>query len=51
MSALDKELERLMQLDLAVRTYLSFLWDVEQGGDDDGNIDRWLDRLQELTND
>jgi hypothetical protein len=52
MDGLAAYLDRLMELDVAVRTYLSCLWAVEQGAeDDDGSIERWRSELERLTAD
>ena len=55
--ALDDELARLMQIDEAVRNYLSVLYEAEQyDGDDElhmssleGSVQWWLDELWRLT--
>lgn len=45
-------LDRLMELDHAVRSYLSVLWCVEQGAEeDDGSADDWRAVLERLTSD
>ena len=50
--ALDRELDRLMKVDEAVRSYLSHLWAYEQGSMDDGwLVEHWRDRLSSLTED
>ena len=50
--ALDRELDRLMHLDEAVRAYLSHVWACEQGADDDGtSADYWRDEMARLTGD
>ncbi len=50
MSELDVEMQRLSDLDMAVRNYLSHLYAVEQGADEDsGSVDYWRDRLEMLT--
>ena len=51
MSDLDTELQRLMDLDEAVKCYLSHLWEAEQGAavPDGQAIQYWLDRIGELA--
>jgi hypothetical protein len=52
MSALDAELDRLMQVDNAIRCYLSHLWAFEQGAEEDGTfVEYWREELERLTND
>jgi hypothetical protein len=49
-TTLDDELQRLMDLDNAVRNYLSHLAAVEQGADDDeAPCDYWREQMQLLT--
>jgi hypothetical protein len=51
-TALDVELQRLMDVDQAVRSYLSHLWAFEQGAEDDeGLLDYWRGELERLTDD
>ena len=51
MDPLDSELERLMDLDLAVRCWLSLTAAAEQGADemDETAIEYWLDEMRRLT--
>jgi hypothetical protein len=50
MSDLDTELQRLMDVDNAVRNYLSHLYAVEQGAEEEhGLVDYWRDTLERLT--
>jgi len=51
MDPLDIELERLMDLDLAVRCWLSLTAASEQGADepDEAAIEYWLDEMRRLT--
>jgi hypothetical protein len=50
MSELDAELERLSDLDMAVRNYLAHLAAFEQGAEQDGTfVDYWRDELEMLT--
>ena len=50
--ALDQELDRLMHLDEAVRSYLSHLWAFEQGSDHDALfVEHWRDEMARLTGD
>jgi hypothetical protein len=52
MSDFEYEMQRLLELDTAVRMYLSHLWAVEQGVEEDaGVIDRLRDELGRLTED
>jgi hypothetical protein len=46
----DSELERLMDLDLAVRCWLSLTAAAEQGAEelDEAAIDYWLDEMRRL---
>ncbi len=47
---METELERLMDLDLAVRCYLSQLYAVEQGADSDfHSLDHWRAEMERLT--
>jgi len=49
-TGLEAELDRLMELDRAVGNYLSHLWAVEQGAEeDDGSVDHWRSVLERLT--
>jgi hypothetical protein len=48
----ERELDRLMQVDEAVRSYLSHLWAYEQGSEHDGTfVEYWRDQLSTLTED
>lgn len=50
MSALDAELNRLGDLDMAVRQYLAHLAAFEQGAVDDApDLDYWREQLELLT--
>jgi hypothetical protein len=50
MSALDAELDRLMELDRAVANYLSHLHAYEQGAvHDETPMMYWRDEMQRLT--
>lgn len=51
MDPLDSELERLMDLDLAVRCWLSLTAAAEQGAGepDETAIEYWLDEMRRLT--
>ena len=50
MSDLDAELQRLMDLDMAVRNYLSNLYAYEQGAtNDDTMAAYWREQLEILT--
>jgi len=50
MSEFDVEMQRLSDLDMAVRNYLSHLYAVEQGAEQEhGLVDYWRDRLEMLT--
>lgn len=52
MSALDAEVQRLMDVDEAVRSYLSHLWALEQGAEHDETfVEYWREELERLTND
>ena len=51
MSELDIELERLSDLDMAVRNYLSALASFEQGAEDGKQMDYWREQLDLLTSD
>ncbi len=52
MSELDAEMERLGELDMAVRMYLSHLYAFEQGAEDDGPlVEHWREQLELLTSD
>lgn len=47
---LDSELARLMEVDEAVRNYLSHLWAYEQGAELDGTfVEYWREQLEKLT--
>jgi hypothetical protein len=51
MSEMEAELDRLMDLDLAVRCYLSHLAAIEQGAQyDQDPLGRWRDEMERLTN-
>ena len=48
--ALDQELDRLMDLDLAVKCYLSHLAAVEQGAQyDEDPLSHWRAEMERLT--
>lgn len=48
--ALDKHLARLMDIEEAAINYLSHLWAVEQGADDDeAGLAYWREQLERLT--
>jgi hypothetical protein len=48
--AYEREMARLADLDLAVRCYLSHLWAVEQGSEDDEwPLQHWLGEMARLT--
>ena len=50
MSELDAEMNRLAELDMAVRCYLSHLAALEQGSEDDAwPTDYWREQLELLT--
>jgi hypothetical protein len=50
MSELDAELQRLSDLDMAVRNYLSHLYAFEQGSEHDGaHADYWREQMDCLT--
>jgi hypothetical protein len=50
MSELDAELNRLTELDMAVRCYLSHLAAVEQGSQNDlWPLEHWREQLELLT--
>jgi hypothetical protein len=50
--SLDSELARLMEVDEAVRCYLSHLWAYEQGAEHDGTfVEHWRAELERLTDD
>ena len=51
MSGLDDELQRLMDLDLAAKCFLSLTAAAEQGADepDETAIEYWLDEMRRLT--
>ena len=52
MSELDIQLQRLAELDIAVRHYLSHLAAFEQGNDYDGpHMEYWRRQMDELTSD
>jgi hypothetical protein len=52
MTTLDAELQRLTDLDHAVRNYLSHLAAYEQGADYDGTyVEYWRDQMAGLTDD
>jgi hypothetical protein len=47
---LDAELQRLTDLDRAVRNYLSCIYAYEQGADEDGGYaDDWRAEMERLT--
>lgn len=49
---LAEDLQRLMDLDQAVRNYLSHLWAFEQGSQqDDWPLQYWRGEMQRLTED
>ena len=51
-TTLDAELARLMEVDEAVRSYLSHLWAFEQGAELDGTfVEYWREQLERLTDD
>ena len=50
MSEFEAEMNRLSELDMAVRNYLSTLYAYEQGAESErGSVDYWIQRLDELT--
>jgi len=50
MSELDIEMQRLSDLDMAVRSYLSHLYAFEQGAEhDERPMTYWRDQLEVLT--
>ena len=50
MSEFDVEMQRLSDLDMAVRNYLSHLAAFEQGADADGPfVEHWREQLELLT--
>ena len=50
MSELDIEMQRLSDLDMAVRSYLSHLYAFEQGAvHDETPMTYWRDEMQRLT--
>jgi hypothetical protein len=52
MSDFEAEMQRLLELDTAVRNYLGHAWSVEQGAEeDDGTVDLLRDELSRLTED
>jgi hypothetical protein len=52
MSEFEVEMQRMLDLDNAVRAYLSHLWAYEQGAEHDGTfVEYWREELQRLTDD
>lgn len=50
MSEFDAEMNRLSELDMAVRNYLSHLAAFEQGAEHDGaSVEHWREQLDLLT--
>ena len=50
MTEFESEMQRLVYLDDAVRMYLSHLYAVEQGAqDDEGPVDHWREQMEILT--
>ena len=50
MSEFEAEMNRLSELDMAVRNYLSHLYAFEQGSEQDGAfVEHWLEQLDALT--
>ena len=50
MSEFEAEMNRLTELDTAVRNYLSHLYAFEQGAEDDGaGLEYWREQLDMLT--
>jgi hypothetical protein len=50
MSEFEAEMNRLADLDMAVRNYLSHLYAYEQGAEHDGAfVDHWREQLELLT--
>ena len=50
MSEFDAEMRRMVDLDMAVRQYLSHLYGIEQGVLEDGpGMEHWREQLELLT--